>query len=55
MPEEDENNGTLITSEVFRRDIKLITKQLKDKEVYLEEEQYGTYLRLLSSLRALLK
>ena len=55
LPEEDENNGTLITSEVFRRDIKLITKQLKDKEVYLEEEQYGTYLRLLSSLRALLK
>lgn len=55
LPEEDENNGTLITSEVFRRDIKLISKQLKDKEVYLEEEQYGTYLRLLSSLRALLK
>lgn len=54
-PVEEEDKGILITAAVLRRDMKLITKQLNEKEVYLQEEDYESYLRLLRKLLDLLK
>lgn len=45
--------GIVITAAVFRKDIRSITKKLKEKDMCLQDEQYETYLRLLNNLKAL--
>ncbi len=48
-------DGFLISPELFRKDIKAITKSLKSKKVYLQEDDYEIYLRSIERLKNILQ
>lgn len=52
--EEEKPEGILISGKKFRKDINVIMKKLKEKDIYLQEEDYEIYLRSIEKLKKIL-
>ena len=53
--EEEKPEGILISGKKFRKDINVIMKKLKEKDIYLQEEDYEIYLRSIEKLKKILE
>lgn len=53
--EEEKPEGILISGKKFRKDINVIMKKLKEKDIYLHEEDYEIYLRSIEKLKKILE
>ena len=53
--EEEKPEGILISGKKFRKDINVIMKKLKEKDIYLQEENYEIYLRSIEKLKKILQ
>lgn len=52
---EEKPEGILISEKKFRKDISVIIKKLKEKDIYLQEENYEIYLRSIEKLKKILQ
>ena len=52
---EEKPEGILISGKKFRKDINVIMKKLKEKDIYLQEENYEIYLRSIEKLKKILQ